>query len=165
MNVFARWLIFLIVQHSSIAAEETTKRILKAPNPAKAGQWSEVYPAPLVPVAAANLPDGRVLYWSAYSKFKFKDIVTSDSLQSNLNILCRCLSIPNKQEQGDTIQYRPHEYCLGLLLELKDARFLRPLTTIPKIGTISPITAAVEKAKHATFDLVGRVPDGTFPVG
>ena len=35
------------------------------------GQWSQTYTTPLVPVAAANLPDGRVVYWSAYDRFRF----------------------------------------------------------------------------------------------
>ena len=40
-------------------------------NPADDGEWSQVFDTPLVPVAAANLPDGRVVYWSAYSRFNF----------------------------------------------------------------------------------------------
>lgn len=40
------------------------------PNPA-VGFWSSVYSLPLVPTAAANLPDGKVLLWSAEEKFSF----------------------------------------------------------------------------------------------
>ncbi|TAE45918.1 MAG: DUF1929 domain-containing protein, partial [Bacteroidetes bacterium] len=35
------------------------------------GQWGSVIPMPIVPVAAANLPDGKVLTWSAYDRFAF----------------------------------------------------------------------------------------------
>lgn len=34
-------------------------------------QWSRIYELPLVPVAAANLSDGRILTWSAYAKLTF----------------------------------------------------------------------------------------------
>ena len=40
-------------------------------NAADVGEWSQVFETPLVPVAAANLPDGRVVYWSAYERFDF----------------------------------------------------------------------------------------------
>jgi len=36
-----------------------------------AGKWSDVINFPLVPVSAANLPDGRVLVWSAGDRFSF----------------------------------------------------------------------------------------------
>jgi PA14 domain/Domain of unknown function (DUF1929)/Kelch motif len=35
------------------------------------GTWSDLIGFPLVPVAAAALPDGRVLLWSAYDRFNF----------------------------------------------------------------------------------------------
>ncbi|EDP70380.1 galactose oxidase-related protein [Flavobacteriales bacterium ALC-1] len=35
------------------------------------GQWSGVIPFDIVPVAIANLPDGRILTWSSKSKFNF----------------------------------------------------------------------------------------------
>ncbi|MBC3846765.1 discoidin domain-containing protein [Winogradskyella echinorum] len=35
------------------------------------GQWSDVIPFDIVPVAIANLPDGRILTWSSKSKFNF----------------------------------------------------------------------------------------------
>ena len=43
-----------------------------AQNPALVGEWSQVFRAPMVPVAAANLPDGRVVYWSAHDRFNFR---------------------------------------------------------------------------------------------
>lgn len=43
------------------------------------GQWSAVMPMPLVPVAAASLPNGRVLTWSAFQRFGFN---TSDNGQT-----------------------------------------------------------------------------------
>ncbi len=36
-----------------------------------AGEWSATQTLSLIPVAAANLPDGRVLMWSAYERFEF----------------------------------------------------------------------------------------------
>ncbi|MFK8102827.1 MAG: PA14 domain-containing protein [Saprospiraceae bacterium] len=35
------------------------------------GAWSSVIPMPLVPVAAANLPDGKLMTWSAKDKLSF----------------------------------------------------------------------------------------------
>ncbi len=39
--------------------------------PHVAGRWSGLIPFPIVPVAAANLPDGKVLVWSAEDRFDF----------------------------------------------------------------------------------------------
>ena len=39
--------------------------------PTEIGEWSNVPPTPLVPVEAANLPDGQVLYWSARDALNF----------------------------------------------------------------------------------------------
>lgn len=36
-----------------------------------AGPWRGPYTAPLIGAAAAALPDGRVLLWSAYAKYSF----------------------------------------------------------------------------------------------
>ena len=48
-------------------------RVLPAPTSplATKGQWSSVINLPLVPVAAATLPDGKVLFWSAYDRYAF----------------------------------------------------------------------------------------------
>lgn len=35
------------------------------------GTWSPVYTADMVPVAATNLPDGKILSWSAYDAYRF----------------------------------------------------------------------------------------------
>ncbi len=35
------------------------------------GKWSEVIPMPIVSVASANLPNGKILTWSAYDRFRF----------------------------------------------------------------------------------------------
>lgn len=35
------------------------------------GEWEGPYPMPIVAAAAANLPDGRILAWSAYAKMNF----------------------------------------------------------------------------------------------
>ncbi|HQP68594.1 MAG TPA: hypothetical protein PK072_18325, partial [Quisquiliibacterium sp.] len=42
-----------------------------APQVAALARWSSPTALPLVPAAAANLPDGRVLMWSAEEKFSF----------------------------------------------------------------------------------------------
>lgn len=39
--------------------------------PTEPSAWSEVVSLSLVPVAAANLPDGKVLFWAAESRFAF----------------------------------------------------------------------------------------------
>ncbi len=48
---------------------------LSAPPPASAPPtvWSPLIPFPIVPVAAVNLPDGKVLTWSAYAPDNFGD--------------------------------------------------------------------------------------------
>ena len=33
------------------------------------GRWEGPYHTPLIAVAAANLPDGKIVYWSAYDRF------------------------------------------------------------------------------------------------
>lgn len=40
-------------------------------SPEEGGQWSPVISSPLVPVAGGNLADGRVVLWSAYSRYDF----------------------------------------------------------------------------------------------
>ena len=35
------------------------------------GKWSDVIPMPIVSVASANLPNGKILTWSAYDRFRF----------------------------------------------------------------------------------------------
>ncbi|HET9646431.1 MAG TPA: RICIN domain-containing protein [Burkholderiaceae bacterium] len=40
-------------------------------DPARRGSWSAPQTLSLVPVAAANLPNGKVLFWSAYDRFRF----------------------------------------------------------------------------------------------
>ena len=40
-------------------------------NKAARGRWSPLQKLPLIPVAAANLPNGKVLMWSAFDRFSF----------------------------------------------------------------------------------------------
>ncbi len=61
---------------SDAAAPETTSPVAargEGLTPAQAGlaRWSRVVGLPIVPVSAANLPDGKVLLWSAEDKFGF----------------------------------------------------------------------------------------------
>ncbi len=43
----------------------------RAATPASVAQWSPVIKLSIVPAAAANLPDGRILFWSAEQRFGF----------------------------------------------------------------------------------------------
>ncbi|MEL6253468.1 MAG: PKD domain-containing protein [Bacteroidota bacterium] len=47
----------------------SAKSQLGGPN--GSGQWSAVIPLSIVPVAAANLPNGKIVAWSAYDRFRF----------------------------------------------------------------------------------------------
>ena len=40
---------------------------------AEEGMWSPVYDVPLIPVAAAVLPDGKLLMWSAFDRYEYTD--------------------------------------------------------------------------------------------
>ncbi len=42
-------------------------------DPQEGGAWGPVIPAPLVAVSAANLPDGRILMWSANERTNFRN--------------------------------------------------------------------------------------------
>jgi large repetitive protein len=55
---------------SPSSPQDARKRPLAVAAPS-ASVWSPVTPLPLVPVSAANLPDGKVLLWSAEEKFSF----------------------------------------------------------------------------------------------
>ncbi|MEM9935664.1 MAG: LamG-like jellyroll fold domain-containing protein, partial [Bacteroidota bacterium] len=43
----------------------------QAIDPSEKGEWSEIIPMPIVSVAAANLPNGKILTWSAFDRFRF----------------------------------------------------------------------------------------------
>lgn len=49
-----------------------------AQNPGQDGQWSPPIPLDIVPVAAANLPDGRLITWS--SKYRYTYTETEDGM-------------------------------------------------------------------------------------
>lgn len=72
------------------------------------GSWSKVYDGKVIPVAAANLPDGKILAWSSVSKNNFsgngqtyttvfnpKNNSFSDKLVSNTNHDMFCPGISN----------------------------------------------------------------------
>lgn len=52
-------------QQWSILSEDLAK------NPSQQGHWGPVIEMPLVPVAASNLPNGKILMWSAYDRYKY----------------------------------------------------------------------------------------------
>jgi hypothetical protein len=37
----------------------------------RGGRWGEIVPTPLIGAAAVNLPNGKILIWSAYERFEF----------------------------------------------------------------------------------------------
>ena len=39
--------------------------------PSEKGEWTDIIPMPIVSVASSNLPNGKVLVWSAYDRFRF----------------------------------------------------------------------------------------------
>lgn len=43
----------------------------QAQNAAQDGEWGGVIPFPIVPVAAANLPDGKLLTWSSFDRMRY----------------------------------------------------------------------------------------------
>jgi len=47
------------------------RRTPQAIAPPSAGQWSPLIPLSLVPAAAANLPNGKIVLWSAETRFSF----------------------------------------------------------------------------------------------
>jgi galactose oxidase len=62
-----------ITQQACNGSAFQTWRVPGLANRGAAGEWSQPQTLSLVPVAAANLPDGRVLMWSAYQRFMFGD--------------------------------------------------------------------------------------------
>ena len=55
-----------------ITGEPPRPWTFRTAEPAQA-QWSAIYNLPQVPAAAANLPDGKILFWSAEDRFFFND--------------------------------------------------------------------------------------------
>ena len=56
---------------SSRGSSERQRERALAVAPPSQGSWSALRTLPLVPVSMANLPDGKVLLWSAEEKFSF----------------------------------------------------------------------------------------------
>ena len=50
---------------------EGADKVVHAAALSDTGQWSGVIPVSLVPVGAANLPDGKLLFWSSYDRLNF----------------------------------------------------------------------------------------------
>jgi len=44
---------------------------IRAADLSNIGQWSDVISMPLIPVGAANLPNGKILTWAAHDRYKF----------------------------------------------------------------------------------------------
>ena len=60
-----------LVQQACTGSATQTWKFTGVSNPAQAGSWGPVQTLSLVPVAAANLPNGNVLFWSAFDRFGF----------------------------------------------------------------------------------------------
>jgi galactose oxidase len=60
-----------ITQQACNGSTNQTWRIPVLGNPATVGRWTAPTALSLVPVAAANLPNGNVLMWSAYDRLNF----------------------------------------------------------------------------------------------
>jgi galactose oxidase len=59
-----------VTQYSCIEGNSNQQWILA--NPPTLANWSAPITLPLIPVAAANMKDGKLLMWSAYSTLKFE---------------------------------------------------------------------------------------------
>ena len=57
-------------QQAAAPADDGQRRVLAIQGPERS-RWSAAASLPLVPAAGANLPDGRVLLWSARDRFEF----------------------------------------------------------------------------------------------
>lgn len=60
-----------LVQQTCTGSKAQTWRLSGVANAAKVGSWGPVQNLSLVPVAAANLPNGNVLFWSAFDRLNF----------------------------------------------------------------------------------------------
>jgi galactose oxidase len=60
-----------ITQQACNGSTAQTFRLPALQNRGTVGQWTAPQNLSIVPVAAANLPDGRVLFWSAYERLAF----------------------------------------------------------------------------------------------
>jgi large repetitive protein len=58
-------------QQSAVSASARTKASGTLAEQAARAQWSPLVQIPIVPISAANLPDGRLLLWSAEDRFNF----------------------------------------------------------------------------------------------
>jgi galactose oxidase len=80
-------------------------------------RWSGKITFPLVPVAAANMPDGRIVVWSAYDRFKFTSADYGKTYTSIYN--------PQTGEKTDTlVSNTQHDmFCPGTTM-LPDGKLL-----------------------------------------
>ncbi|WP_298481059.1 galactose oxidase-like domain-containing protein, partial [uncultured Maribacter sp.] len=91
-----------------------------AQTPSQEGEWSPVIPFGIVPVAVANLPDGRLLTWS--SQFRNTFIESGDGMTFT-EIFDPFLG-PDGQALGETVSNTDHDmFCPGIN-NLPDGRIL-----------------------------------------
>jgi galactose oxidase len=60
-----------VTQQTCDASTNQTWRLPALLNRAASGEWTQLSTLSLIPAAAANLPDGKVLMWSAEDRFNF----------------------------------------------------------------------------------------------
>lgn len=82
------------------------------------GQWGPVIPLPLVPVAISNLPDGKILMWSADHTHTFMDNMSAD-------VPTKTVIFDPVTATYETIVDQPHHnmFCPGIC-NLSDGRIM-----------------------------------------
>ena len=107
---FLRFILFLTIG-SNLAVSQT---------PDQDGQWSPVLPFGIVPVAVANLPDGRLIAWSSQYRNNFDE--TGDGM-TYTEIFDPFMG-PHGQALGETVTQTDHDmFCPGIN-NLPDGRIL-----------------------------------------
>src|SRR6516225_9719171 len=85
--------------------------------PATAGQWTNVIPLPIIPIAAALLPDGRVLGWSTNNLTTFEpDLCPGFPLIPCIpSQTFTSLTTPQSEQSTSTLVTNPHNdmFCPG----------------------------------------------------
>ena len=111
-NIYStKFLVFIFLFASSLMMGQT---------PSEDGEWSPVLPFGIVPVAAANLPDGTILTWSS----KFRDTYTETEDGMTYTEIFNPSILPHGAALGETTSNTDHDmFCPGIN-NLPDGRIL-----------------------------------------